>query len=518
LTQIDEDSSVDRLSVDRLTSKNVNLAKNRQAVDSFKRKEPDTNLDWENSSDEDPQGQAERDDLPKRLRPSHSNDNHLEHRSSFDSNTVQPHREKREYSQFPRPMKLTGQQIIEVDYMYLPEDSKGNKYICVIIDTFTRFVQLEAVTEKSGNIFAGILLKLYSNFGLPKYLRHDGGTEFDNEVIRTINQTLKIKDHTTTPYRYQSHGIVERANQTCLRHLRLLCHRLHKKTEWATLLPLVQHVVNSVPSTITGFAPKDLLLGPFNQNDSDDNLWPIGETERIIDIPEFVKEMREVQEQLVNQARSNNLDYIKTMDQRAKDRGIDRKATKYKVNDLVYTTRRRFEQQADKLSPLLFGPFKIVKVKDNESRYTLQSLISEEHTFESHISDLREFQYNKSDELPEMLARTDNEETLVLQVLDHKLGKNEDGTPNLQLNEFLLMFEDGDQKCIPHSEARNVELVIDYAKEHAELKAKYQRQQANENITDIIAPARMDLSRPSTQTKHNTRNRNKTRFKKSNNN
>jgi hypothetical protein len=400
-------------------------------------------------------------------------------------------------------------QILEVDYIYVSEDNKGNKYICVMIDTFTRFVQLEAVPEKSGEIFAGILMKLYSNFGLPKFLRHDGGTEFDNEVIKTINQILKIKDHTTTPYRYQSHGIVERANQKCLRHLRLLCHRLHKKTEWTSLLPLVQHVVNSVPSTITGFAPKDLLLGPFSQNDNDDNLWPIGETEKIIDIPEYVKEVIEVQEQLVKQARSNNIDYIKTMDQEAKDKGIDRTATKYKVNDLVYTTRRRFEKQADKLSPLLFGPFKVIKVIENESRYTLQSLISEEHTFEVHIADLREFQHNKSDESPEMLARIDNEETLVLQVLDHKLGKNDDGTNNLQLNEFLLLFEDGDIKWIPHREARNVDLVIDYAKKHDKLKAKYQRQQANEDITDSIAPARMDLSRPSAQTKHNTRNRSK---------
>jgi hypothetical protein len=272
--------------------------------------------------------------------------------------------------------------------------------------------------------------------------------------------------------------------------------------------------VNSVPSTITGFAPKDLLLGPFNQNDNDDNLWPIGDTERTIDIPEFVTEMREVQEQLVKQARWNNIDYIKTMDQKAIDKGINGNATKYKVGDLVYATRRRFEKQADKLSPLLFGPFKVIKVTDNESRYTLQSLISDEHTFEIHISDLREFQCNKADESPETLARIDNEETLVLRVLDHKLGKNEDGTPNLQFNEFLLLFEDGDERWIPHNEARKVELVIDYAKNHDELKAKYQRQQANEIITDSIAPARMDLSRPSTQTKHNTRNRSKVHFRK----
>jgi hypothetical protein len=113
-----------------------------------------------------------------------------------------------------------------------------------------------------------------------------------------------------------------------------------------------------------------------------------------------------------------------------------------------------------------------------------------------------------------MLARIENEETLVLQVLDHKIGKTEDGTPNLQFNEFLLLFEDGDERWIPHNEARKVELVIDYANKHDELKAKYQRQQANEIITDSIAPARLDLSRPSTQTKHNTRNRSKTRSEK----
>ena len=59
----------------------------------------------------------------------------------------------------------------------------------------------------------------------------------------------------------EENGIVERANQEVLRHLRALLFdsRVHDKW-WCEQLPLVQRIMNNVEKTSTGVAPAVLIL------------------------------------------------------------------------------------------------------------------------------------------------------------------------------------------------------------------------------------------------------------------
>ena len=64
-----------------------------------------------------------------------------------------------------------------------------------------------------------------------------------------------------TAYSSEENGIVERASQEVLRHLRALLFdsRVHDKWSFEQL-PLVQRIMNTVEKTSTGVTPADLIL------------------------------------------------------------------------------------------------------------------------------------------------------------------------------------------------------------------------------------------------------------------
>ena len=72
---------------------------------------------------------------------------------------------------------------------------------------------------------------------------------------------MAIEQSFATAYSSEENGIVERANQEVLRHLRALLFdsRVHDKLSFKQL-PLVQRIMNTVEKTSTGVTPADLIL------------------------------------------------------------------------------------------------------------------------------------------------------------------------------------------------------------------------------------------------------------------
>ncbi|KAG9391818.1 Chromo (CHRromatin Organization MOdifier) domain [Carpediemonas membranifera] len=62
-----------------------------------------------------------------------------------------------------------------------------------------------------------------------------------------------------TAYHPQSNGVVERANGTIARRLRALLLDSETKN-WLSLIPIVQHVINSTEHSTTGFSPFNILF------------------------------------------------------------------------------------------------------------------------------------------------------------------------------------------------------------------------------------------------------------------
>ena len=74
-----------------------------------------------------------------------------------------------------RPMKC-----LNIDFIG-PYPDKGS--ILVIIDTFTRFVELIPCPDATAKSACTGLLSYIGRYGAPKYLRSDNGPQFANKVI-----------------------------------------------------------------------------------------------------------------------------------------------------------------------------------------------------------------------------------------------------------------------------------------------------------------------------------------------
>ena len=81
-----------------------------------------------------------------------------------------------------------------------------------------------------------------------------------NQIHDELYALTGIDRRTTTPESHEENGIVERANKEILRHVRsiLFDKGLHK--EWNSVIPMVQRILNSQKSSVTGCTPAELIF------------------------------------------------------------------------------------------------------------------------------------------------------------------------------------------------------------------------------------------------------------------
>ena len=90
----------------------------------------------------------------------------------------------------------------------------GFKYIIVIIDTFTRYVELFPKQEVSAIAAADALWRHTCRFTAPLEIVTDFGSQFMNQLLTHFNAETGIKHHTTIPYSKEENGLIRRSTGT----------------------------------------------------------------------------------------------------------------------------------------------------------------------------------------------------------------------------------------------------------------------------------------------------------------
>jgi transposase InsO family protein len=110
-------------------------------------------------------------------------------------------------------------QVLSLDHITgLPlSEETGYEAILVLIDNFSRFVEMYPVQSSNSEETARILLQHFGRYGLSIKIRSDRGTEFMNELIKHLFELTKLEHVKTLAYSKQENAISERANKEVLR-------------------------------------------------------------------------------------------------------------------------------------------------------------------------------------------------------------------------------------------------------------------------------------------------------------
>ena len=165
------------------------------------------------------------------------------------------------------PRATERNQILHFDYMEVrkPEALTADKlkYVLVLMDGFSRFVELVPTASATAAATADALLAWFGRYGVVRQWVSDQGTHFLNEVMERLAGRLGVQHRFTATYAPWSNGQVERVN----REIREILTTLRLETrltedQWPNLLPVVTSVLNNTPTAVlNGIAPRTAFLG-----------------------------------------------------------------------------------------------------------------------------------------------------------------------------------------------------------------------------------------------------------------
>lgn len=142
----------------------------------------------------------------------------------------------------------------------LPVSKHGNRYIIVISDYFTRWVEAFSLPNQEAATVAKTLVEEWiCRFGAPDAIHTDQGKNFESQLFAEMCRMLGVKTR-TTPYHPQSDGLVERFNRTLRTMLTTHMEQVPEDT-WDDELPMLMLAYRSSVQETTQFTPYRLMFG-----------------------------------------------------------------------------------------------------------------------------------------------------------------------------------------------------------------------------------------------------------------
>ena len=142
----------------------------------------------------------------------------------------------------------------------LPQTSSGNKYIVVVTDLFSKWVEAFPMKFTDTETLASLLVhEVICRYGLPSYLHSDQGANLTSNLMAAVCKHLGIEQTRTSAYHPQGNVQVERFNRTLESMLAKVVS--DHQTDWDYHLPQLLFAYRTTIHETTGFTPFHITFG-----------------------------------------------------------------------------------------------------------------------------------------------------------------------------------------------------------------------------------------------------------------
>lgn len=239
----------------------------------------------------------------------------------------------------------------------LPETGKGNKYILVGADYFSKWTEAKSLPNQEAITVARVLVEEWvCRYGTPRTLHSDQGRNFESRAFQELCRLLDIHKTRTSPYSPQSDGLVERFNRTLLAMLSLFVNQ--NQSNWDTLLPYVMMAYRSSVHASTGYTLYKVLFAremvlPI------DIMLNLDHGEKFRPVSEYVAGVSQTLETVVEAVRRHQ---NKASAQQKKGYDFRAQPQWYTENELVWLRDKvRRRGLCPKLQRRFKGPFRVME-------------------------------------------------------------------------------------------------------------------------------------------------------------
>lgn len=290
-------------------------------------------------------------------------------------------------------------QVLNIDSIGpLEPDADGHTHMIVIIDKFSRWLELYPTKGADAISAARALLNHYGRFGIPQKIVSDRGKEYCNKLIATFQQLVGTTHEFTIANSHEENSVVERANLEVRRYLNDICYdKRLRNNQWSENIPLIMRIFNSLPKELTKCSPAHMLYAgslSLNQKLFRDE---VVNYENILEDynkswKQWMDERKLAQQSCIELAQKNTQEHIDK--HKLEDTG---RRSEYPVGSYVLkawppSTYGRGKPSKQDMN--LRGPYMVLSSEG--STYTLQDLITKKPMEPCNISLLRPFSYDKS--------------------------------------------------------------------------------------------------------------------------
>lgn len=245
-----------------------------------------------------------------------------------------------------------------------PKSKKGNIYLLVVVDYFTKWVELFPLRDSKTPRICRILKdEIFNRWGVPKYILSDRGPQFLSQLLVDLCKNWGVTQKLTTSYHPQT-NLTERVNKTLKTMMASYVGENHR--EWDKWLSEFRFALNNAKHETTNKTPAELTLGRPLQ----------GPLERLINYSpnpsQFSYSIIERQQLLAEEVKRS---VRKAQLRQARYYNTHRRDVHFQVGDLVWVRAHPLSKASDyfssKLAPRWSGPAR-VKMKLGPVNYRVR--------------------------------------------------------------------------------------------------------------------------------------------------